>query len=232
MSDRTPEQALTNVLGALIRDHETTDLFADLVRDCARLLPAAAVAVLVENGHGRLELLSATSHRAAERELYQAQEDRGPCVDTVRTGEPVSAVGETDILARWDDVGQAILDAGFLAVHAFPMTWGGRPLGGLNVFSESPHPLAPSSRVLARNFADVATLALTQPSRLSEDDLAERVSAALEGRVVVEQAKGVVAQIHGLDMDAAYNHLVDKALETRSTLSQTAREVIRGAHQR
>jgi len=112
------------------------------------------------------------------------------------------------------------------------MTWGGRPLGGLNVFSECPHPLAPSSRVLARNFADVATLALTQPSRLSEDDLAERVSAALEGRVVVEQAKGVVAQIHGLDMDAAYNHLVDKALETRSTLSQTAREVIRGAHQR
>ncbi len=94
MTDRTPEQALTDVLGALVRNQETTDLLSDLVRDCAALMPAGAVAVLVHNGHRQLELLSATSHRATELELYQAQENHGPCVDAARSGEPVSAVGE------------------------------------------------------------------------------------------------------------------------------------------
>jgi ANTAR domain len=230
MSERTPEQAFGDALRTLVRDHQSTDVFADLVRDGATLLPADAVALLVQNGHGRLELLSATSHRASQLELYQAQEDHGPCVDAGRTGEQVSAVGFEEITARWQDVGRAIVDAGYLAVHAFPMAWHGRPLGGLNVFSEAPEPLPASSLVLAQILADVATLALTQPGRLSDDDLADRVEAALEGRVVVEHAKGVLAQSLGLDMEAAYDHLVHRALETTSTLSQTARQVIQDAH--
>ena len=230
MTDRTPEQALTDVLGALVRQHETTDLLSDVVRDCAALLPAGAVAVLVHNTHRRLELLSATSHRASELELYQAQENRGPCVDAAHRGEPVSAVGEADLLTHWDDVGQAIVDSGFLAVHAFPMTWHGRPLGALNVFSESPDPLAPSALALAQTFASVATLALMRPGELTDDDLAARVESALEGRVVVEQAKGVLAHRHGLDMEAAYDLLMHEALEAGATLSQTARAVVRDAH--
>ncbi len=72
------------------------------------------------------------------------------------------------------------MDSGFLAVHAFPMTWGGRPLGALNVFSESPDPLGPAALPLGQNFAYVATLALTQPTQLNDGDLAERVESALQ----------------------------------------------------
>ncbi|WP_051274519.1 GAF and ANTAR domain-containing protein [Cellulomonas sp. URHD0024] len=230
MSSRTSERSLADVLGALVSDHEPTDLLADLVATCAALLPADAAALLVDDGHGRLELLSATSHRAAELELYQAQQDSGPCVDAVRTGEALSAVGEADITGRWPDVGAAIVAAGFLAVHAFPMTWRGQALGGLNVFSQNPQELAASSRAVARSLADVATLALTQPAELGNEELADRVQAALEGRVVVERAKGVLAQTLDLDMETAYDHLVHRALETHSTLSQTARQVVHDAH--
>src|SRR4051794_41891838 len=130
MRSSTTERTLADVLGALVSDHEPTDVLADLVRTCAALLPADAAALLVDNGHGRLELLSATSHRTAELELYQAQQDSGPCVDAARTGEPVSANGEAEITGRWPDVGAAIVAAGFLGVHAFPMTWRGAGGGG------------------------------------------------------------------------------------------------------
>src|SRR4051794_27183630 len=99
MSSHSPAHALAQMLGTLVRDHESTDLFSDLVRECATLLGADAVALLVDDGHGRLELLSATSHRATELELYQAQQGSGPCVDASRRGEEVSAVGADEITA-------------------------------------------------------------------------------------------------------------------------------------
>ncbi|WP_315093865.1 GAF and ANTAR domain-containing protein [uncultured Cellulomonas sp.] len=232
MSERTPERALAHLLGTLVRDHDDADLFADLVRDCAALLPADAAAVLVRDSHHGLELLSSTSHRATELELYQAQVGAGPCAEAARTGEAVSAVGAADITARWPDVGRAIVDAGFLSVHAFPMVWHGRPLGGLNVFSNRPEPMTPASLVLAQNFADVAALSLVQPLVLSDADLSERVGAALRGRIVVEQAKGVLAETLGVDMGTAYDDLVHRALENGSTLSETARAVVRDAHLR
>jgi GAF domain-containing protein len=226
------ELALAQMLGALVREHETADLLAELVQDCAALLPADAAAVLVTDGDRGLELLSATSHRAGELEVYQAQHGNGPCVDTLRTGAPVVAIGSDEITGRWPDVGRVIVDSGFRAVHAFPMVWHGKPLGGLNVFSEEPVPLGTVPRQLAQNFADVATLALAQPGVLEDDELGERISAALEGRVVIEQAKGVLAHLLGVDSASAYDHLLRRAVDTGSTLSATAREVIRQAHER
>ena len=226
MTTHGPEQALTRILAAIVRDHELADLFADVVRDCASLLPADAAAILVDNGRHGLELLSATSHRTAELEVYQAQRSNGPCVDVLATGEAISATGTAEIVDRWPDVGQLVVASGFRAVHAFPMTWHGQTVGGLNVFSERPEPLSEASQALAQHFADAATLALLQPRGLDDDELAERVAAALEGRAVIEQAKGVLAQRLGLDMAAAYDNLVDRALHDAASLSATARQVI------
>lgn len=232
MSDLTPEQALTGLLGTLVREHVDTDLFAELVRECSTLISADAVALLVDDGRGSLELLSATSHRAAELELYQVQQGGGPCVDAVRAARHLTAVGATTIVERWAEVGEAIVRAGFFGVHAFPMVWQGHALGGLNIFTRAPAELTDESARIAQNFADVATLALVQPRRLSAEELARRVSEALEGRVVIEQAKGVLAQTMGIDTAAAYDELVDRAAGEQSTPSEVARQVIDEASQR
>ena len=232
MSAHDGEQALAQMLGALVREHETADVLSELVHECATSLPADAAALLVTNGRGSLELLSATSHRASELEVYQAQHRSGPCVDVLRHGDRVVAVGADDIITRWPDVGTVIVESGFQAVHALPMTWHGRVLGGLNVFSAEAVPLEGASLQLAQNFADVASIALAQPGMLEDDELDARISAALEGRVVIEQAKGVLAHTLGVDMAAAYDELLRRTLDTRSTLSTTAREVIREAHGR
>src|SRR5699024_2162428 len=115
--------------------------------------------------------LSATSHRTSEIEVYQAQSATGPCVDTVRTGRPVEAVGASEIEARWGEVGRRIVEAGFHAVHAFPMHWREHVIGGLNVFSVAEEALVAPSRVLAQSFADLATLAIVQPLVTDDEDL-------------------------------------------------------------
>ncbi|GEK23450.1 ANTAR domain-containing protein [Cellulomonas xylanilytica] len=232
MTDHQPVEALGHLLAALVREHETGDVLAEIVHECASLLPADAAALLVDNGGHGLEPLSATSHRASELEVYQAQQDTGPCVDAVRTGETVVAVGAAEIIARWPDVGRAIVDAGFASVHAFPMSWHGHTLGGLNVFSEQAVLLAESSLLLGQNLADVATLTLAQPQLLREDELAGRIRSALEGRVAIEQAKGVIAEREGVDMATAYDRLLQRVLDTGSTLGATARRVVGEAHER
>jgi GAF domain-containing protein len=229
---RTSAQALADVASALVGEHEITGLLAQLVQDCAELLPVDAAALLVRTQDGDFELLSATSHRSAELELYPAQHQAGPCVDAGRTGRPVHAVGAAEITERWDDVGRAIVDEGFLAVHAFPMHWRDHTLGGLNLFSTAAKDLGEQARVLAQSFADFATLAIVQPLDLADGDLAQRVTEALAGRVVVEQAKGVLAFQLSLDMAAAYDELLKRSSVNGARLTQTAHDVLRDAQQR
>ena len=153
-------------------------------------------------------------------------------MDAARTGEPSSTVGRGRIVARWSDVGREIVAAGFGSVHAFPMHWRGHAIGGLNLFAVAEAELSAASSVLAQSFADFATLAIVQPVTLGDDDLAERITAALEGRVVVEQAKGVLAYRLGIDMAAAYDELIARSTVNGATLAEVARNVVRGAQAR
>ena len=232
MTARTPAQAIADAVSALVHDHDLTGLLAQLVQDCAELLPADAAALLVRGADGTFELLSATSHRVRELELFQAQRDAGPCVDAARSGAAVSGVGADEIEGRWHDVGREIVAAGFLAVHAFPLIWRGRALGGLTVFAADAEPMEASSLLLAQSFADFATLAIVQPTLVGDEDLVQQITDALEGRVVIEQAKGVLAYVVDLDMAAAYVELQARAEADGSTLSDAARNVIREARSR
>ncbi|MGY4642325.1 GAF and ANTAR domain-containing protein [Cellulomonas sp. URHB0016] len=232
MSARTSAQVLADVASALVADHETTGLLARLVSDAAEVLPADAVALLVRSEDGGLELLSATSHRAAELELYQSQRLEGPCVDVIRTGTLVSAHGADEIAERWGKVGRAVVDAGFLAVYAFPMHWRDHVVGGLNVFSAGADELSPSAVALGQSLANFATLAIVQPTALADDELGRRVTEALAGRVVVERAKGVLAVQLDVDMAQAYAELLRRSSSDGSSLAATAEQIVHAAQQR
>jgi hypothetical protein len=115
---RTAAQAFADATSALTREHDVTDVLARLVADCAQLLSAEAIGVLVLNAHSDLELLASTSHRVAELELFQIQHDSGPCIDAIRSSEIVSAAGATEMNRRWPAVGPAISHAGYHALRA------------------------------------------------------------------------------------------------------------------
>ncbi|WP_255372134.1 GAF and ANTAR domain-containing protein [Cellulosimicrobium sp. CUA-896] len=227
---RTSTQALAASTSALLRGDDVTDLLARLLADAVAFLPVDGAAVLVAGPYGALELLSATSHREQQLELYQAQVDEGPCVDTVRDVAEVVCVGADEIVGRWPTVGVAVVGSGFSAVHAFPLRWHDGALGGLNLFGTDASSFSPEECALAQSFADVATLAVVHPTALADDEVRRRVEQALEGRAVVERAKGVLAHQLGVDPGDAYDELVARA--RGGSLTATAEAVVAEASRR
>ncbi|CAA9301703.1 MAG: hypothetical protein AVDCRST_MAG48-1377 [uncultured Friedmanniella sp.] len=202
-----------------------------LLQDAAALMGGAAAGLLVRRPDGALELVACTSHRAAELELYERQERRGPCAEAIRTGRVVSA-GAGDLGRRWGGVGQAVLDAGFRRVDAFPVFWHDDVLGALNLFHGEGGPLEPEAERTGATFATMAALLLARPSDLSTGTVQQQVLAALESRVVIEQAKGVLAYLWRVDMAQAYALLVQAAADQGRPLTEVASRIVEDASRR
>ena len=226
MRPTTSGAAFAAANAAMIQGVDGASTVHVLLADCLGLLGAESAGVLVRLDRG-LDLLASTSHKTAELELFQVQVHHGPCVETIETGASVLASGRDELTRRWPDFGRSMSDAGFETVLASPMRWHDRVLGGLNMFWASSKSLTQDQRDLAQSFADIATLALMQsPGPDKPDAVAQRLRNALQGRVVIERAKGVLAQTDGLGMDEAFARLVQVSEETERPLSNVAREVL------
>ncbi|MCW2843216.1 MAG: hypothetical protein JWN22_1132 [Nocardioides sp.] len=218
--------AFADAAAALVGEPDVADILHHLVSDCAEVMGADAVAILARDADGELSLLSATSHRVSELEMLQIQRSAGPCIDVLDTNEALAVSGADRLTERWHDVGQAITDAGFMSVEAFPMRWRGVALGGLNVFRETPQSASQDAAV-GQAFADIATLTVIHSVPISIDEASARLHGALSARELVEQAKGVIAHVDNLDMSSAYDSLIHRAGTSGQTLTETALNVLR-----
>jgi hypothetical protein len=232
MTNRTSAQAFAEAASSMVQAHPVGDILARLVKDCVEVADAEAVAILVLDDHERLELLTSSSAAAAQLELLQAQDTRGPCVDVISSGRSQSAVGKDEMIRRWGDVGAAIAGAGFRAVDAYPMTWRGRILGGLNVFRGEASTAESGRDAVLQAFADVATIVLVHSADIPADELTNRVHEVTVARDLIEQAKGVLSELHLLDMEEANARLEDYAASEKLALRDAAQAVIRRASTR
>jgi GAF domain-containing protein len=226
MTARTATQALADATAALTSGRDVTDVLDRLVRDSADVLGAQAVGLLVLAAGGDLELLTATSHQVAEIEIFQIQQDTGPCVEAIRSGAPISSDRHDDLEVRWPRIGAAIISAGYQAVHAYPLRWRGRTLGALNVFHASGTPAGADAGLLGQALADIATAVIVQSADLSAEQITERIQQALQARTVIEQAKGVLAYTRNLDTAAAYDLLRRLADDHDATITDIATGII------
>jgi transcriptional regulator with GAF, ATPase, and Fis domain len=228
---RTAAEAITAVTSGISQGRGVSDLLPYLVRDCVPLLDAEAAGILVLTAVGGLDVLAASSHQTAELEAYQVQAAEGPCIEAAQTSAPVTCLGGDAITRHWPQVGRAIVAAGFHGVHAYPMRWHGIAVGALNVFTATERAATAGEDELAQALADLATVVIAMPT---EDDgvaIVDRVGAALATRAVIEQAKGVLAYQHRIDMAAAYERLLAEAAEGHDGLVAAARTVIERAQQ-
>ncbi|MEO7754390.1 MAG: GAF and ANTAR domain-containing protein [Terracoccus sp.] len=226
MSD-TAARAFARAASAIVHDYDVTGVLDALLTDAQLALSAGAIGLLVSDDDGGYELLSSTSHRSAELDLYQAQLRSGPWGETVRSGTLVSEHGAGPILARWPAVGPRVVAAGFAAVQAYPLRWHGKTIGALNVLLTDAGDVA--DHVLGQAFADIATLVILRTEPLLAAEVVRRTESALAGRTVIEQAKGVLAHQRGLDADEAFEARRRIAEPGRLTLSDAAEQVVRGA---
>lgn len=234
MSRGSGDDALAHAAASLVGDQDdVADSLATLVADCASMLGADAVALLVRDGVGTgLRLLSATSHRAVELEMLQAQHRAGPCVDCLDADQPVMASGREAIESRWGEVGRAVVAAGYTAVLAVPMHYRGVALGGVNIFHASGAQHDRDSLAVAQAVADMASLLVVHAAPVDSEQMWARMHEALSARELVEQAKGVIAWTHGVDMEEAYAMLLRWSADRGSLLTGTALAVVEEAKRR
>lgn len=219
--------AFVTLSTSLAEGFDVVDLLTGLTMDCARLLDVASAGLLLADGRGTLHLLAASSQETRDVELFQLQRAEGPCLDCYHSGVLVSVSDLTKETARWPQFVPAALAGGFASVHAVPMRLRDTVLGALNLFGTGVGALDADDLGLAQALAHVASVALVQDRAAADKDLiVTQLNTALTSRVVIEQAKGVVAQTGRLDMEHAFAALRRYARDHNQRLTDVAAAVV------
>lgn len=214
---------------SLVDDFDVVELLSHLGERCVELFDAAAAGVLLADAGGVLHLLAATSEAMELVEVFQVQNAEGPCFDCYRYGEAIQVEDLAGARGRWPGLVPLAMGAGFRSSHALPLRLRGRIIGALNLFRTSTGRLAPGEVAAAQALADVATIAIIQQQAAADAQaLAEQLHRALNSRIVIEQAKGVIAERAGVDMGEAFARLRGYARANQRQLSEVAQDVIEG----
>jgi len=227
------EAALADVLvemaDTLVDDFDVIDFMHVLVERCVQLLGVSAAGLLLtDDKRETLQLVAASSERTRLLELFQLQTEQGPCVDCFATGRPVS-VSDIRSTGRWPRFAAAAAEVGFVSVHAVPMRLRTEVIGALNLFGVQAGALDDAKLRVSKTLADVATIGLLQQRAIrSRDTLTEQLQTALNSRVLIEQAKGVLAERLHLDLDQAFALLRSAARTRNRRLSELAQLVVDG----
>ena len=225
--EREVTRAFVEIASSLANGYDVVELLSGLTADCALLLDVASAGLLLADGGGVLHVMAASSERTRQLELFQVQRADGPCRDCYLDGTPVSAPDLQEATDRWPRFVPAALKAGFVSVHAVPMRLRDRVLGALGLFGERAGSLSSDDLSLAQALADVASVALVQEKVTSDQrSVNEQLQAALNSRIVLEQAKGVLAQQGSLEMEEAFVVLRRYARDNNLRLTAVAESIV------
>jgi GAF domain-containing protein len=214
----------------LVDDFDVVDLLDQLTRTCVELLGVTTAGLLILDSSGSLHPVAASTEATRVLELFQLQNDEGPCLDCVRTGEVVHAPDIRAAAGRWPRFSRALIDSGFRSVEALPMRLRSETIGSLNLFNVAGiPPLSDDDRHIAQALADVATIGILQQRNVQRSSvLAEQLQLALDTRIVIEQAKGVLAEYGGVPVDVAFDALRRYARGTNARLGDVAEAIVSG----
>ena len=222
-------KALVELADTLVADFDVVDLLTILTDRCVDVLDVAAAGVMVVAPAGDLRLMASSSETMRALELFELQADEGPCLDCFLTARPVVQPDLAATANAWPRFSKAALAAGFRSVHALPMRLRGTTLGALNLFHVHTGEMRTADLAAGQALADVATIAILQHRATLEIQLLnEQLTQALNTRIVIEQAKGMIAENANLDMEQAFAILRSHARSHNLRLSDVARDVIAG----
>ncbi|GAA5212368.1 GAF and ANTAR domain-containing protein [Microbacterium kyungheense] len=213
----------------LVDDFDIVDVLQRLVDDCISLFDASAAGILLLSPSNRLEVIASTSERSELVELMQLRVGAGPCVEAATGGEVVSVDDIDQIAHRWPAFATDARASGFSSIHAIPLRLRDSTLGSLNLFRDEAGALNAADAAAAQALADIATISILQQRLVEESELAQaQLQRALDSRVVIEQAKGYLAQMRDIDMDEAFARIRSHARSTQTRIGVVARDVIDG----
>ena len=211
----------------LVSGFDVADFLHMLTERCMELLDVGAAGVVLVDGQGTLRVMASSDERAYTLELFELQNHEGPGLDCYLSGAPVVNEPLSGEGSRWPTFSREARAAGFWFAHALPLRLRDQILGALNLFSDEEARLAETGLVIGQALADVATIGLLQARAAAETRvLAEQLQSALNSRVIIEQAKGMLAERADVDLDAAFRLLRGYARSHNQYLSDVARALV------
>ena len=220
--------AFVDMADTLVDDYDVVEVLHRLSDYCVSLLGATAAGLLLSDQHGGLQVMAASSERTRLLELLELQADEGPCLDACRTGELVHAENLADEAGRWPVFVPEALAEGFRSVQAVPLRLRSQVIGALNLFGRDAV-ISPQNLRVVRALADTATIGILQERAIRRGEvLTEQLQRALNSRVAIEQAKGVLAHAGQVPMDQAFERMRAYSREHRRHLSDVAELIAQG----
>jgi GAF domain-containing protein len=200
-----------------------------LCNRCVETIDVDAAGVMLVSPTGELQFIASSSDSMRVLELYQIQVAEGPCVDCFNTGEAIIDRTLSDVSDQWPNFSPRAIELGFHSVYCLPMRLRGRVIGALNFFRGETAELDERDVVVAQGLADVATIAILQhQSFLDAKILNSQLSIALNSRIIIEQAKGMISQATNCEMDQAFDRLRRYARNHNQGLTLVATDVVNG----
>jgi GAF domain-containing protein len=221
-------EVFVELADTLVADFDVVEFLTTLAHRCAELFEAAEAGVVLGDETGTLRSVASSTEVARMLDLFELQNQEGPCLDCFRSGLPIVNRSLADPGA-WPRFASEAQRLGFRMVHAVPMRLRGQVIGAVNIFSTAVEHLSEDDVAVAQALADVATIALLQERGIREARvLNEQLQSALHSRVVIEQAKGVLAERRQVDVGRAFELLRSHARSTNQKLGDVATAVIEG----
>lgn len=222
-------QTFVELADTLVNDFDVVEFLHLLVRRALEGFDAAEAGILLAHPDGTLHLMASSSERTRSLELFQLQNEEGPCLECFNLGEAVNIENLDDEADRWPRFVPAARAAGFASVHAVPMRLRDERIGVLNVFGAQPGHLSEDQALVSRAMADIATIGILQHRAIHEAQVSmEQLQVALTSRVMIEQAKGVLAERAGIAMEESFERLRAYARATNRRLSDVAQDLLEG----
>lgn len=228
-TDRRVRETFIELTDTLVRDFDVVDFLDRLAARCTELLDVSACGILLVDQHGALNLVGGSTEQARLLGAAELENAEGPCLDAYQTGSPVQRANLADGDPRWPRFAAAARTAGFAAVQALPMRLREQRLGAVNFFHAAAGPLAPDTVALGQALADAATIGIVHQRMVAATGLvAEQLQAALDSRIVIEQAKGYLAERFTVAVEDAFTMMRTYARRNRRKLTDVAADVIEG----
>lgn len=213
----------------LVDDYDVIDFLQTLTESVVELLDAQAAGLMLSDLRGNVQVVASSSEESRMLELFELQYDNGPSIDSYRHGAQVTNIDPDAAEARWPGFGKAVRASHFNSVTALPLQLRDEVVGALNIFLARPGTLSSDDIALAQGLADIATIGLLQERAVKEKNvLAEQLQSALNSRVLIEQAKGMFAERHDVDVAQAFTAMRAHARQTGQPLVTVARGIIDG----
>jgi GAF domain-containing protein len=222
-------RVLVEMADTLVDDYDVVDLLTGLADRTVTMLDASAAGVLLASPSGSLGLVASSSEAMRLLELFELQTREGPSLDAYRSGRPVEHEVLRSGSGRWPRFSGVATEAGFHSAVAFPLRLRESTLGALNLLRTSTEPMDEADVIVARAFADLAAVSIVQ-HRASAEALRvnEQLSNALNSRIVIEQAKGVLSERAGIDLAEAFRRMRAYSRHGNYRLTDVARSAVNG----